>query len=119
MKSLDLYVNEERAEEIDQKIEEGGWNSRSDYLRNIVRAGESNFADLDPRTGINDEIDNQRVSDNQLINEVSNEFRDIDEIIDDLVEDFRSDLTHRLFEMAQSEENPVVSNGRGEYKIDK
>jgi hypothetical protein len=113
------YVDEERREEIEQAVEEGGWNSLADYVRCMIRAGESNFAELDPRSSNGSTSASRRVSNAELRSELSEEQQFIDDIIDDLVEDFRSDLSHRLKQMAEDDTVPVETDGRGNYKIEK
>ena len=113
------YVDEDRRKEIEQAVEEGGWNSLADYVRCMIRAGESNFADLDPRSSNGSTSASRRVSDSELRSELNKEFEDIDDIIGDLVKDFESDLSHRLYEMAEDDTVPVTTDGRGNYKIEK
>lgn len=115
--AIQTYVEEEREEEMKQAVEEGGWNTLADYLRHMIRAGESNFVDLDPRSSNGSTNASRRVNNTELQNELNNEFQNIDQIIGDLVEDFESDLSHRLFEMAQDDTIPVETDGRGNYKL--
>lgn len=117
-KAIQTYVTEEREEEMKEAVEEGSWNSLADYIRHMIRAGESNFADLDPRSAENGDDLQRRVSDRELISELDDEFKDIDEVIDDLVQDFESDLSHRLFEMAKDNASPVVTDGKGNYRVE-
>ena len=116
---IQTYVTEEREEEIKQVVEEEGWNTLADYLRNMIRAGESNFAELDPRSMENGDDHQRRVPDTKLLNQLDGEFENIDEVIDDLVKDFESDLSHRLFEMSKDDGGPVTTDGRGNYRLDK
>lgn len=117
--NVSTYVTEEREEEMKQAVEEGSWNTLADYIRHMIRAGESNFAELDPRTVENGKDESRRVSDSELLNQLDDEFQDIDDLIHDLVKDFESDLSHRLFEMAKDDANPVETDGKGNYRIDK
>jgi len=117
--SISTSVEEEREEEMKQAVEEGGWNTLADYLRHMIRAGESNFAELDPRSSNGSTSASRRVTNSELRNELSSEYQDIDEIIGDLVEDFESDLSHRLFEMAKDDTSSVDTNGGGEYRLEK
>lgn len=117
--AIQTYVEEEREEEMKQAVEEGGWNTLADYLRHMIRAGESDFADLDPRSSNGSTSASRRVSNTELRNQLSEENEFIDDIIDDLVKDFKSDLTHRLKEMAEDDTVPVETDGAGNYKIEK
>jgi Arc/MetJ-type ribon-helix-helix transcriptional regulator len=113
------YVDEERREEIEEAVEEGEWNSMADYIRTMVRAGENNFAELDPRSSDGSNTANRRVSDADLRGELSDEFRHVDEVIDDLVKDFKADLRHRMKKMERDDDYAVESDGAGNYKIEK
>ena len=112
------YVDEERRKEIEEAVEEGGWNSLADYVRTMIRAGESNFAELDPRSSNGSNAAERRVSSAELRSELTDEFQHVDEVIDDLVKDFRADLRHRMKEMEQDEAYSVESDGAGNYKIE-
>jgi hypothetical protein len=116
--AIQTYVDEEREDEMKKAVEEGGWNTLADYMRHMIRAGESDFAELDPRSNGSSGDNERRVSDGQLMVELDEEFQDIDEVINDLVEDFEADLSHRLFEMAKDDSSPVITDGKGNYKIE-
>lgn len=129
---LQVYVNEERQEEIDQAVEEGNWSSRSDYLRHVIRAGESNIGELDPRTDEMRSVDRKRgseddefVSDEELVQELrrltednDEEFVDIDVAIDTFLKELESELTDRLFQMSQDSGSAVETDKRGGYKVE-
>jgi Arc/MetJ-type ribon-helix-helix transcriptional regulator len=112
------YVDEERREEIEEAVEEGGWNSLADYVRTMMRAGENNFAELDPRSSDGSNAGEKRVSNAELRSELSDEFQHVDEVINDLVEDFKADLRHRMKEMERDDAYPVESDGAGNYRIE-
>lgn len=116
--AIQTYVEEEREEEMKEAVEEGGWNTLADYLRHMIRVGESDFADLDPRSSNGSTNTKRRISNNELRNELEEEYQDIDQVIGDLVEDFEADLSHRLFEMAEDDAVPVETDGRGNYRIE-
>lgn len=112
------YVDEERRNEIEERVEEGGWNSKADYVRTMIRAGESNFAELDPRSSDGSTEPTRRVSDSELRSELTDEHQHVDDVIDDLVKDFKADLRHRMKQMDQDESYPITSDGAGNYKIE-
>ena len=114
---IQTYVTEEREEELKQAVEAGNWNTLADYIRHMIRAGESNVAELDPR-GSGHKPSQERVSDRVLVDELDNEFKDIDQIISNVVSDLEREVSQRLFEMAKDDEHPVVTDGRGNYRID-
>jgi hypothetical protein len=116
--AIQTYVEEEREEEMKQAVEEGGWNTLADYIRHMIRAGESNFADLDPRSSNGSSGHNRRVSNNELRNELNNEYQYVDDITEELVKDFKADLQHRLLQMSEDEASPVTTDGGGNYKIE-
>lgn len=128
---LQVYVNEERQEEIDRIIEEGNWSSRSDYLRHVIRAGQSNIAELDPRTdetrpaiaveGEKEEF----VTDEQLVKELrrlteehSGDFVDLDTAIETFIDELESELTDRLFQMSQDAGSAVETDKKGGYRVE-
>jgi len=128
---LQVYVDEERQDEIDKAVEEGNWSSRSDYLRHVIRAGESNIAELDPRTDEMRSVDRQRgsgdeqlVTDDELVQELrsltednNGEFVSIDKAIDTFLKELESELTDRLFQMSQDPSSAVETDKRGGYKV--
>jgi len=116
--AIQTYVEEEREEEMKQAVEEGGWNTLADYIRHMIRAGESNFAELDPRSSNGSSSPNRRVSNSELRNELNNEYQYVDDITEELVKDFKADLQHRLLQMSEDEASPVTTDGGGNYKIE-
>lgn len=127
---LQVYLTEERIEEIDEAIENGDWRSRSDYLRHVIRAGESNIAELDPRT--DEHRDNQQdqqpkerfVTDGELVEELKRltsmeggDFVDVNEAMETFVKELESDITDRLFQMSQDPGSPVETDKKGGYRV--
>lgn len=116
--AVQTYVTEEREEEMKQAVEEGGWNTLADYIRHMIRAGESDFADLDPRTNGGSEGENRRVTDAELRSQLNDEYQDFDEVVEDLIADFEADLSHRLFEMATDDGTGIETDGKGNYRLE-
>lgn len=90
----------------------------ADYVRTMIRAGESNFADLDPRSSEGSDDTNRRVTDSELRGELNGEYQHIDDVIEDLVMDFKADLRHRMKEMERDDAYPIESDGAGNYRIE-
>ena len=127
---IQIYVSEERKEEIQERVDEGNWTGLSDYARHALRAGESNIADLDPRsseitrmsTDIKKEpyvTDEELISElNRLTDENGGGFVDSDEVLKTFVEELEGDLIDSLFEMSQQQGNPVETDKVGGFKIE-
>lgn len=127
---LQVYLTEDRIEEIDEAVEDGNWRSRSDYLRHVIRAGESNIAELDPRT---DEDRNEKqeqqpkerfVTDGELVEELKRltskqggDFVDVNQAMETFIKELESDITDRLFQMSQDSGSPVETDKKGGYRV--
>lgn len=128
---LQVYVSEERKEEIEKRVDEGNWTGISDYARHALKAGESNIADLDPRTSNisqANETDSEKehfVTNEELIAELDEltkqhggEFVDVDVLIETFVEELKGDLIDRLFELSQKNNNSVKTDKVGGFKTE-
>ena len=128
---IQIYVSENRKEEIQKRVDEGNWTGLSDYARHALRAGESNIADLDPRsseitqTSKADTEKEPYVTDEELISELNRltdenggSFVDSDEVIEAFVKELESDLIDRLFQMSQQHGNPVETDKVGGFKVE-
>lgn len=128
---IQIYVSEDRKEEIQERVDEGNWTGLSDYARHTLRAGESNIAELDPRSseitqtskaGLEKEpfvTDEELISElNHLTDENGGDFVDSDEVLNTFVEELEGDLIDRLFEMSQQQGNPVETDKVGGFKIE-
>lgn len=128
---LQTYVSKERKEEIQKRVDEGNWAGISDYTRHALRAGESNIADLDPRTSNisqankTDSEKEQFITNEELIAELDEltkqhggEFVDVDILIEVFVEELKSDLVDRLFELSQEHNNSVKTDKVGGFKTE-
>jgi Arc/MetJ-type ribon-helix-helix transcriptional regulator len=128
---LQVYVTNERKEEIQNRVDDGNWTGISDYVRHALRSGESNIADLDPRTsGIpqsnNTDSDKEPFVTNEelvaeldrLTNKNEDDFVDADKIVETFVEELKSDLIDRMFQMSQQQSNSVETDKVGGFKID-
>lgn len=128
---IQIYVSENRKEEIQERVDEGNWTGLSDYARHALRAGESNIADLDPRsseitqTSKSDTEKEPYVTDEELISELNRltdenggSFVDSDEVIETFVKELESDLIDRLFQMSQQHGNPVETDKVGGFKVE-
>lgn len=87
-----------------------GYNSAAEYIRIMVSAGESNVANLDPRT-LNDENRSTAEADDPeqlLLEALDEDYKDLDTILEDAFKDFASDY---LYELAKDDDSPVEKNG--------
>lgn len=116
--AVQTYVTEEREEEMKRAVEEGGWNTLADYIRHMIRAGESDVADLDPRTNKESDGESLRVTDAKLRSQLTDEYQDFDEVVEDLIVDFEADIAYRLFEMATDDATDIETGGKGNYRIE-
>lgn len=128
---LQVYVSKERKEQIQERVDEGNWTGISDYTRHALRSGESNIADLDPRTSDisrTNEANSEKepfVTNEELVAELSrlteehgDDFVEADDIIETFVEELKSDLIDRLFQLSQQHGNSVDTNKVGGFKTE-
>jgi len=127
--AVTINMSEERREEINEAVESGEWRNRSTYLRHMIQAGESRVAALDPRTDNTSDQSNggsdKFVTDEELISELSrltknaeSEFVTVDELADEFVKEIKSDITDRVFRMANDDESEVQTDKTGGYRVD-
>ena len=128
-----ISFSEERMEEIDETVEEGNWENRVEYIRHIIRAGESNIAALDPRTSSNrsnttvsdGETPSDAITDEELLTQLrkkcdtvgDDEYVPADEVIQPFLDDLDNSLSKRLLDLGVEEGTAVETNGKGEYRI--
>lgn len=115
--------------EMKKRVEESEWRSQAEYIRQMIRAGESNIAALDPRTTNQDgdtEITNtddveelaQALDDIVLLNELGDDPQSIKEVLEGPTRLFQSVLADRLDELASNEASPVQYDTlEGEYHL--
>lgn len=127
--TITITVSEERKKEIEKQVESGEWRNRSAYLRHMVQAGESRVAALDPRTDNTSDQSNDQsgkfVSDEELISELTrltknaeDEFVSVEKIADEFVKEIKSDITDRVFRMANDDKSQVQTDKTGGYRVD-
>jgi hypothetical protein len=127
--SIGFLIHEERKEEIDQAVEEGTWQNRAAYLRHMIAAGESNVAALDPRTDSESNSQDSSgnfVTDKDIISELvrltedrEDDFVGVDELAEDFVKEIKSDITDRVYRMANDDGSRVITDKQGGYAIKK
>lgn len=127
---MNIGVTEERKAEVDKVVEEGPWSNRTEYLRTILRVGESDFATLDPRTSDGqdgrDETESPlEISDTELLaelrrqaEETDEEYVPVEEVVKPFLEDLDQELTDKLLEMGIDDSTGVETDGRGGYKLE-
>lgn len=95
-----------------------GYSGAAEYIRAMAAAGESNIADLDPRTlnGSESENGNKKSSDldNILLDALDDEYTELDEILENGP---RQRIADRLLELATQDGPPVAKNGL-QFRID-
>ena len=98
---------------VEKKTEDGDWSSKSSYMRDMIRAGESNIAEFDPRSGSN--TDKTDEIDKMILDGLDTEIKEIDECLEPAL----NSLASRLDEMANNDEYQVERIPRKGYKLDK
>lgn len=118
--------------EMKERMKDSEWGNMSERARQMIRAGESNVAALDPRTtnhdsdetGITNTDDAEELahalSDTALLNELAEEPQQIKDVLEDPTRKFQSILANRLDELASNEASPVQQNNlEGTYYLDR
>lgn len=128
---LNMKISEEKYRRIEKAVDEDGYSSKSDYVRSMVEAGESNVAALDPRTSDTDtdthanhetaEAAAEALSDSALIDQLdqgeSNK-KGYEESIQQLRHKFQNTLIDRLGELADDPSSPVQNDNKGSYYLE-
>lgn len=118
IESISIAFATERIEEINEKVENGRWQNRSEYLRMMVRAGESRVAELDPRTSSDHEENGQKMEE-EILDKINEEWQSRDEVLDRVTDDLRGDLANLLHEMAENDEqSPVEFDPAKGYRLE-
>lgn len=116
--------------EMKNRAKESEWRTQSEYGRQMIRAGESNIAALDPRTtnqGAEEGVSNtddveelaQALDNIALLNELSDDPQPIKQVLGDITRQFQSVLANRLDELASNEASPVQRDPlEDQYYID-
>lgn len=108
-------VPDEMADRVEKEAKEGPYGSQADYIRAMIRSGESRVADLDPRThtkSAQDEIESLgdvvgELGSELLLNELTDTPQDIKKIIERPTDEFQSELAHKLDKMANDDKSAV------------
>jgi Arc/MetJ-type ribon-helix-helix transcriptional regulator len=109
---LTVVMPAEMKRRIDNEANKKDYSGMSDYVRSMVRAGESNVADLDPRTKSSEEGSFDIES--KILNGLNDEFQEVDDALDNAV----SSLATRLHHMAEDDSYPVEHDPRDGYRLD-
>lgn len=126
--SIRLTVKQQK--EMEQAVENGDYASRSEYIRAMINAGESNIAALDPRTsdagGSSSQTTHDKpedaarsLSDSVLIEALEqgeNNKQAIRDVLEKPVNEFESRLANQLDELADDESSPVESGRNPELQ---
>lgn len=96
-----------RYKEITQTAEEGEWPSRSDYIRQMVRAGESRVAELDPRISSTDNDSGLDVEE-KIIEALDDNWQSREQVLETVLDNIRGELATALHEKAENEEESPI-----------
>lgn len=114
-KKITATVPDEMADRVEEKAKGGPYGSQADYIRAMIRAGESRVADLDPRThtkSTQDEIESlgdvvEELGSELLLDELTGTPQDIKKVIERPTDEFQSELAYKLDKMANDDKSPV------------
>jgi Arc/MetJ-type ribon-helix-helix transcriptional regulator len=128
---LGTMYTKEQYRRIEKAENEGGYSSKSEYVRSMVAAGESNVAALDPRTSDTDtdthanhetaEAAAKALSDAALIDQLDQgepNKQGFEESIQLLRQEFENTLVDRLGELSNDPSSPVQDDNRGNYYLE-
>lgn len=118
-------VPDEMKDRVEEKAKQGPYGSEADYIRSMIRAGESRVADLDPRThteGTQKEMESlgdvvEELGPKLLLDTLTNTPQDIEEIIKRPTDEFQSELAHKLDSMAKNDKSTVHHDPMNGYYI--
>lgn len=88
-----------------------GYTSAAEYIRMQISAGESNIAELDPRTlnnGNKSTTEGENNPEQLLLESLDEDYKDLDTILEDAFQEFASDY---LYELARDGDSPVQKDG--------
>ncbi|MFB6225091.1 MAG: hypothetical protein ABEI13_01390 [Candidatus Paceibacteria bacterium] len=105
-------MNEDMHRRIKQAVKNGEWNGQAEYIRHLIVAGESDIAELDPRTGSSDQSTGFN-AEKAILDGLSDEYQDVDNVLNSAL----NSLATKLDKMANSEEYPVEYHPRKGYKF--
>lgn len=129
--TLGTSYTEEQIQRIEKAVEEGEYNSKAEYVRSMIEAGESNIASLDPRTSDTDTSTHANhdsaeeaaaaLSDAVVIDQLerseSNK-QGFEESVQLLRQEFENTLADRLGELSNDPSSPVQDDNRGNYYLE-
>jgi len=128
---FNILLSEEQDRRMEKAVNEDGYSSKSDYVRSMIEAGESNVAALDPRTSDTDtdtyanhdtaEAAAKALSDSALIDQLDQgetNKQGFEESIQSLRQAFENTLVDRLGELSNDPSSPVQDDNRGNYYLE-
>lgn len=129
--NLTTAFSEEQYRRIEKRVNKGGYSSKSEYVRSMIEAGESDITALDPRTSDTDtdihanhetaEAAAKALSDSALIDQLDQgeaNRQGFEESIQELRQAFENTLVDRLGELANDPSSPVQNDNRGNYYLE-
>ena len=108
-----MKVPPEMKRRIRKRAEEGEYSGMSDYARSMIRAGESDITELDPRTASSESGSFDIEA--RILDSLTNDYQNVDDALDPVL----SSIATRLHKMAEDESSPVEYHPRKGYKITK
>lgn len=124
-KKITATVPDEMADRVDKKSKEGPYGSKADYIRAMIRAGESRVADLDPRIHTESaaaEVESlgdmvEKLGPKLLLGSLTDTPQDIEEVIERSTNEFQSELAYKLDEMAKDDKSSIQYDPMNGYYI--
>jgi metal-responsive CopG/Arc/MetJ family transcriptional regulator len=110
---ISISMPDEMVNRLSKKAEENGFGNRSNYIRSMIRAGESDISRLDPRTSSSTTEDDSVEIENMILDGLTNEYQDIDDALDSAVKQ----MAGQLQTMAESESYPVEHDPIEGYRL--
>ena len=130
--TITIQIDESRKTELMNACEDGNWATLSSYCRHLLRAGESNIANLDPRNyNRNDSVNGNESGEGEICDEDllsalinlqeddSNDFVHVDQISKPFVEELEELLNNRLFQLSLNQGSPVQTDKKGGYRVNR
>jgi Arc/MetJ-type ribon-helix-helix transcriptional regulator len=112
---ITINLTPEQKKRVKNKAKEGPYSGMSAYVRSMMQAGESNIADLDPRTSdhsTGSNIDTLAEAVNEagtkiLLNQLTEEPQEIDKVLEEPTTEFQTELAQLLKTLSEDSDSPI------------
>lgn len=111
-KKITVTMPKQMYRRIEKEADSHEWKSKADYIRHLIRAGESNIADLDPRTNGSME-ENDFDPEKLILDGLSGEYKEVDEALEPAV----NSLATKLDEMSNEDSSSIEYHPRKGYRV--